>query len=285
MRRRRRDRHRATARPAAVDGRLPAAPLDDAAALPTRRPSRTARPAWARGRASLAGACSRRCRRRTTPTASSPPSSAAAERAHRGRTARRAARSTMHRGAARRAERVLQHRHHLFDQLGGSVRELTASLTDLAENDSWVKGQCDAMRAKIDEGLTRARRALGQRLLRHTRERQARAARRARAGARCAQGPDQPDARRTRRTGLADRSLPRERRPLRRGDREGRFAREPDRRGARDGRRRAAACRRWCSRRRRACRTSTARRTGLSERVIELESEMRRLSTRSRPTS
>jgi diguanylate cyclase len=56
--------------------------------------------------------------------------------------------------ACLRAERVLQHRHHLFDQLGKLCHELTSSLTDLAENDSWVKGQCDAMRMKIEEGLT-----------------------------------------------------------------------------------------------------------------------------------
>ena len=54
----------------------------------------------------------------------------------------------------RRAERVLQHRHHLFDQLGKLCGELTSSLTDLAEDGSWVKGQCDAMRLKIDEGLS-----------------------------------------------------------------------------------------------------------------------------------
>ena len=53
-----------------------------------------------------------------------------------------------------RAERVLQHRHHLFDQLGKLCHELTSSLTDLAENESWVKGQCEAMKAKIEEGLT-----------------------------------------------------------------------------------------------------------------------------------
>ncbi|MGZ5206046.1 MAG: diguanylate cyclase [Caldimonas sp.] len=53
-----------------------------------------------------------------------------------------------------RAERVLQHRHHLFDQLGKLCHELTSSLADLAENDSWVKGQCEAMQLKIEEGLT-----------------------------------------------------------------------------------------------------------------------------------
>ena len=55
---------------------------------------------------------------------------------------------------AQRAQRVLQHRHHLFEQLGKLCHELTASLTDLAEDDSWVKGQCEAMRIKIEEGLS-----------------------------------------------------------------------------------------------------------------------------------
>ncbi len=72
-----------------------------------------------------------------------------------------------------RAERVLQHRHHLFDQLGKLCHELTASLTELAENDSWVKGQCDAMRAKIEEGLTaRGVRAVSD-MLHHARTRHA----------------------------------------------------------------------------------------------------------------
>ena len=56
--------------------------------------------------------------------------------------------------AARRAQRVLQHRHHLFEQLGKLCLELTSSLTDLAEDGSWVKGQCEAMRVKIEEGLS-----------------------------------------------------------------------------------------------------------------------------------
>ena len=55
---------------------------------------------------------------------------------------------------ALRAQRVLQHRHHLFDQLGKLCHELTASLADLAEDGSWVKGQCEAMRLKIEEGLS-----------------------------------------------------------------------------------------------------------------------------------
>ena len=72
---------------------------------------------------------------------------------------------------AHRAERVLQHRHHLFEQLGKLCGELTSSLTDLAEDGSWVKGQCEAMRVKIDEGLTaRGVRAVSD-MLHHARKR------------------------------------------------------------------------------------------------------------------
>lgn len=73
-----------------------------------------------------------------------------------------------------RAAPVLVHRHHLVDQLRGLCAELTESLTDLAENDSWAAGQCEAMRVKIDEGLSaRGIRAVSE-LLRDTRERQSR---------------------------------------------------------------------------------------------------------------
>ncbi|MEP7099618.1 MAG: GGDEF domain-containing protein, partial [Burkholderiales bacterium] len=72
----------------------------------------------------------------------------------------------------RRAAPILQHRHHLLAQLNLLCAELTASLTDLAENDSWAKGQCEAMQVKIDEGLSaRGIRAVSE-LLRDTRERQ-----------------------------------------------------------------------------------------------------------------
>jgi diguanylate cyclase len=71
-----------------------------------------------------------------------------------------------------RAAPVLLHRDHLVEQLRGLCAELTASLTDLAENDSWAAGQCEAMRLKIDEGLSaRGIRAVSE-LLRDTRERQ-----------------------------------------------------------------------------------------------------------------
>ncbi|HKW82361.1 MAG TPA: GGDEF domain-containing protein [Burkholderiaceae bacterium] len=73
-----------------------------------------------------------------------------------------------------RAQQVIAHRHHLFKQLGALCEELTASLAELAEDDSWVQGQCQAMRTKIEEGLTgRGVRAVGD-LLRDTRERQGR---------------------------------------------------------------------------------------------------------------
>ena len=71
-----------------------------------------------------------------------------------------------------RVERVLQHRHHLFDQLGKLCRELASSLTDIAEDGSWVKGQCEAMTLKIDEGLSaRGVRAVSD-MLHHARKRQ-----------------------------------------------------------------------------------------------------------------
>jgi diguanylate cyclase len=71
-----------------------------------------------------------------------------------------------------RADRVLQHRHHLLDQLGVLTRELTASLSDLAEDDSWALGQCEAMRLKIEEGLTARGVKSVSELLHTTRERQ-----------------------------------------------------------------------------------------------------------------
>ncbi len=72
-------------------------------------------------------------------------------------------------------QRVLQHRHHLLGQLGELARELTEGLVDLAEDDSWVQGQCSAMRAQLfdsDTGLTaRGVRSVTE-LLHGTRERQ-----------------------------------------------------------------------------------------------------------------
>ncbi|HET7793700.1 MAG TPA: diguanylate cyclase [Rhizobacter sp.] len=72
----------------------------------------------------------------------------------------------------KRAARVLAHRHHLIDQLSALCEKLTASLTELAEDDSWAQGQCEAMRNEIEFGLTaRSVRSVGE-LLDNTRERQ-----------------------------------------------------------------------------------------------------------------
>lgn len=70
------------------------------------------------------------------------------------------------------ARRVLQHRHHLVDLLGSLVGELTQGLGDLSEDDSWMRGQCEAMQSELDEGLSaRGVRAVSD-LLRSTRLRQ-----------------------------------------------------------------------------------------------------------------
>jgi diguanylate cyclase len=72
----------------------------------------------------------------------------------------------------RKVEGVLQRRHGFVDELGQLCRELTMSITDLAEDDSWARGQCDAMRVRIEEGLTpRGVRSVSD-LLRGTREHQ-----------------------------------------------------------------------------------------------------------------
>ena len=76
-------------------------------------------------------------------------------------------------GLCERADWVLQHREHLFDQISGLCLELTASLTDLAEDDSWARGQCDAMRLTVEEGLTARGVKSVNELLRTTRARQA----------------------------------------------------------------------------------------------------------------
>ena len=45
--------------------------------------------------------------------------------------------------------RLLTQRHQLVDQLAGLARELTAGLTELAEDDSWARGQAEAMQARL----------------------------------------------------------------------------------------------------------------------------------------
>ena len=71
-----------------------------------------------------------------------------------------------------RARRLLDHRHHLFDEMGQLCRDLSASLVDLAEDDSWARGQCEAMNQTLETGLSaRGVRSVSE-LLSNTRERQ-----------------------------------------------------------------------------------------------------------------
>ncbi|AKJ30959.1 sensor domain-containing diguanylate cyclase [Caldimonas brevitalea] len=58
------------------------------------------------------------------------------------------------RGWAGDAQRLLDHRQHLVSQLHDLCGELTGGLADLAEDGSWVQGQCEVMRSKLQEGLT-----------------------------------------------------------------------------------------------------------------------------------
>ena len=74
--------------------------------------------------------------------------------------------------ACEQAQRVIKHRHHLVAQLTELCHSLTDSLVDLSEDDSWVQGQCQAMRHQLDEGLhSRGVRHM-QQLLSDTRTRQ-----------------------------------------------------------------------------------------------------------------
>jgi len=52
-----------------------------------------------------------------------------------------------------RVRHLLDHRQHLFGEMNTLCRELSASLVELAEEDSWVQGQCEVMHAAISHGL------------------------------------------------------------------------------------------------------------------------------------
>ena len=47
------------------------------------------------------------------------------------------------------ARRLFQHRHHLLDELSALCRELSAGLVELAEDDSWARGQCQALQETL----------------------------------------------------------------------------------------------------------------------------------------
>jgi diguanylate cyclase len=76
------------------------------------------------------------------------------------------------RGWAADAQRLTEHRQHLTEQLRGLCNELSASLGDLAEDGSWVQGQSELMRARLQEGLTARTVRSVSHLLHATRERQ-----------------------------------------------------------------------------------------------------------------
>jgi diguanylate cyclase len=72
-----------------------------------------------------------------------------------------------------RARRLLAHRQHLLDELGKLCMELTQGLTELAEDDSWARGQCEVLQTRLAEGLSvRSVRAASD-LLANARKRQA----------------------------------------------------------------------------------------------------------------
>jgi len=72
-----------------------------------------------------------------------------------------------------RARHLLDHRQHLFGELSGLCRELSASLVELSEDDSWARGQAEVMNATIEQGLGgRGVRSVSE-LLSGTRQRQA----------------------------------------------------------------------------------------------------------------
>jgi diguanylate cyclase len=49
--------------------------------------------------------------------------------------------------------RLFAHRHHLVDQVGRLCTELGQGLTELAEDESWARGQAQTLQARLAEGL------------------------------------------------------------------------------------------------------------------------------------
>lgn len=50
-------------------------------------------------------------------------------------------------------QRAIAHRQHLYDQIASLCHVLTDSMLDLVEDDSWVQGQCLAVRSELSQGL------------------------------------------------------------------------------------------------------------------------------------
>ncbi len=73
------------------------------------------------------------------------------------------------------ARRLFGHRHHLVEELSALCRELSAGLVELAEDDSWARGQAEVLQHTLEDGSASVRglRAAGA-LLAETRARQQR---------------------------------------------------------------------------------------------------------------
>ncbi|MFY9510807.1 MAG: GGDEF domain-containing protein, partial [Rubrivivax sp.] len=53
-----------------------------------------------------------------------------------------------------RARRLFAHRHRLVEQLGSLCRELGQGLTELAEDESWARGQSESLAARLADGVS-----------------------------------------------------------------------------------------------------------------------------------
>lgn len=76
--------------------------------------------------------------------------------------------------ACEQARRLFGHRHLLVDELSALCRELSQGLTELAEDDSWARGQCESLQARLGDGLSVRSVKAAALLLAETRQRQGR---------------------------------------------------------------------------------------------------------------
>jgi len=74
--------------------------------------------------------------------------------------------------ACDRARRLLGHRQRLFDDVTQLCHALSAGLTDLAEDESWARGQCALLQSSLADGLSARSVRAATELLAETRARQ-----------------------------------------------------------------------------------------------------------------
>jgi diguanylate cyclase len=74
--------------------------------------------------------------------------------------------------ACERAQRLLGHRHRLFDEVGRLCSAMTQGLAEVAEDDSWTRGQCEALQQGLAAGLNARSVRAATELLAETRGRQ-----------------------------------------------------------------------------------------------------------------